>query len=261
MMRAIPKAGVDLIKTFETDVLRIYDDKQPKVILTANTKILGVLTGGYGHTDETLRWDTPVDQTKADAWFDRDSIVKVVNPIYRKCGAVIDQLTDNQYSALCSFVYNLGTGDPKKPEWTIWKRIRAKQFDQVPQEIAKFVNWDGKKSLGLVRRRAAEQVLWSTDEPGTEDNNPPSASTRVDPTPPTPADPVPPSRSVTLITSIAGTITAGPPLINQAMQSIQPYSDSSDVAKHILGTLATIGAVLAIAGIALTFLLKRTLRN
>lgn len=260
-MKDIPQAGKDLIKGFETDVLRVYDDRQPKVILTANTPILGVLTGGYGHTDPTLKWDTPVDQPKADMWFEQDSLSKVTAPLYRKIGDIVDELTDNQYSALCSFVYNLGTGNPQKPEWSIWKIIRAKQFDQVPQQLAKFVNWDGQKSLGLVKRRAAEQVLWSTNEPGTQDVDPPSTVTRQDPTPPTPADPVPVSKSATIITGVAGAVAAGPPLVNQAIQAVQPYADSSDMVKHILGILATLGAVLAVTGIAFAFMMKRNSRN
>ena len=260
-MRSIPPAGIKLIKEFEKDVLRIYDDQQPQVILTADTKILGTLTGGYGHTDPYLRWDTPVTQEQADTWFQQDALHKVIDPIYKKIDGVIDQLTDNQYSALCAFVYNLGTGDPRRPEWTIWKRIRSKQFDQVPQEMAKFVNVNGQKSLGLVRRRAAEQILWSTDEPGTVDSDLPSAITSVQPTPPTPADPIPAGKSATIITSVVTAVTAGPPLINQSIQAIQPYADSSDQVKRILGALAMVGAVLTLVGIGLVYLQKRLSRN
>lgn len=260
-MRDIPQSGVDLIKSNETDVLRVYDDRQPTVVLTADTKILGKLTGGYGHTGPDVIIGMEVTQAMADTWFKEDSLTKVVTPIYKKLGSIVEQLTDNQYGALCDFVYNLGTGNPLAPEWTIWKRLKAKEFDQVPQEMAKFVNWNGQKSIGLVKRRAAEQVLWSTDEPGTQAYTPPSSVTRDDPTPPTPADPVPPHRSAAFITGIAGCITAGPPMVNQAIQAIQPYSDQSDAIKHVLGTLAMIGGGLALASLGATYLIKRMARN
>lgn len=47
--------------------------------------------------------------------------------------------------------------------------VRARQFDQVPGELIKFVNAGGKKLQGLVNRRTDEIRVWSTDEPGSED--------------------------------------------------------------------------------------------
>lgn len=260
--RAVPVNGSNLIKLYETCVLRVYDDKQPHVIITDASQVKGVLTGGYGHTGPDVKIGMTVDQTLADSWFDSDLYEKVILPIYKKLPVkVIGDLTDNQYGALASFVFNLGTGDPRKPEWTIWKMLRAEQFDQVPLQFAKFVNWDGQKSLGLVRRRNAEIELWSTAEPGSADTNPPSSVTRTSPTPPTAGDPVPPQRSATIITGIAGAVAAGPPLINQAMAAIQPYSDSSDFGKHMLGILATAGAVLAVAAIGFELWQKHLHRN
>ena len=54
--------GIDLIKSYEKLFLRAYDDFQPKVTLTANTKILGTLTIGYGSTGKWIKYDTVITE-------------------------------------------------------------------------------------------------------------------------------------------------------------------------------------------------------
>lgn len=256
-MRAVPRVASDFIKSREHCLLRVYDDKQPSKILMPGDPVEGVLTAGYGHT-EGLIAGMYITQSMADRWLADDLIHDAAAPLCGKIGDDIAQLlTENQYSALLSFVFNLGVGSSTKPEWTIWKRLRAKQFDQVPLEMAKFVNWDGQKSEGLVARRAAEVKLWSTDEPGSQPVTPPSTVTRREATPPTPSDPVPASKSGTVIASAATAAAAVPVAIQQAIAIVQPYAEQSHIAAKIVVGLALASALLAVVVVVLTMLKKR----
>jgi lysozyme len=260
-MRPIPKEAEAFIKKHERLVLRVYDDKHPKRILQPGDEVEGVLTAGWGHTGG-LEIGQKVTRAQAQAWFDSDVPDKAIRPLYAKLGAeLIDELTDGQYGALISFVFNLGTGDPRKREWTIWKRLRARQFDQVPVEMMKFVNWDGKKSQGLVKRRTAEVALWSSNEPGSEPSNPPSSVTRREATPPTPADPTPPQKSATLITSALGVTATVPVAAKQVTDAIEPYKDSSPLVGNMIAIVATIAALAAVIVLALTWINKRKARS
>jgi lysozyme len=156
---------------------------------------------------------------------------------------VILDLTENQYAALLSFVHNLGAN----PKWTIWKRLNARQFDQVPLEMMKFVNAGGKKVQGLVNRRADEVKLWSLGEPGSTAEPVPSSVTRSSPTPPTVADPKPLAKQ--------GTIWAGAGVaVGGAMEGarnvqgiIAPQAAHSEWLMKVMGfvsILIVIGGVL-----------------
>lgn len=241
-MRPIPQTAVDFVAAHEGFRAKAYRD------------VADVWTIGYGHAGATEGQTI----TKAEA---RDLLLSDLQTartrLYARIGAVVEDLTDNQYAALLSFVFNLGAG----ATWTIWKRLKARQFDQVPLEMMKFVNAGGKKVQGLVNRRADEVKLWSLGEPGSTVAHVPSTVTRATPTPPTPADPVSPSRSAAIITSAAAAVTAAPPMVNQVIAAVQPYAAHSEVVQRMLGGLAVIGAVLAIAGLALMWSHKRRARS
>ena len=67
-------------------------------------------------------------------------------------------LTDNQFAALTSFTFNLGTGSLKTS--TLRKKLNRGDYDAVPSELARWVKAQGKTLKGLVRRRAAEGELF-----------------------------------------------------------------------------------------------------
>jgi lysozyme len=271
-MRSIPPAAFDLVKEQETPILWVYDDavgayhkdRTPREVVDGDV-IHGVLTAGTGHTGTDVVPGMTVTQEMNDAWL-YDDLEDAARKITAKIGqAVVDMLTENQWVALLDFVLNLGTGRPDRPEWTIWKRLRDKHFDQVPLEMVKFVNAevDGvmKKLPDLVKRRNAEVEIWSTDEPGTRDVQMPSSVTRAIVTPPTPSDPVPMSKSKALLLGAAGSIAGAPPMINQVSQSIQPYAHHSEYVQKVLAILATLAALCAAAGLAYMWLSKRQARN
>ncbi len=68
-------------------------------------------------------------------------------------------LTQQQFDALVSFTFNEGVGAFEGS--TLLKKLNAKQYDAVPNELAKWNNASGKVFEGLVRRREAEALLFS----------------------------------------------------------------------------------------------------
>lgn len=145
MTRAINAAGLALIKEYEGLKLHAYLDGA------------GVITIGYGHTAGVKIGDV-CSQQDADNWLAQDlngaegavsRLVKVV-------------LTDNQFSALVSFTFNMGAG--RLAGSTLLKKLNGGNYRAVPRELAKWCNVDGHASAGLARRRAAEGALWSINE-------------------------------------------------------------------------------------------------
>lgn len=255
-MRAIPDIAVAFVKKHEGLVLRVYDDARPKLELRPGDEPEGVLTAGYGHTGAELHPGLIVTQEKADAWFLAD-LDAAARQLAARIGAVVDALTEHQYAALLSFVFNVGA----EPRWTIWKVLKRRRFDQVPLELMKFVNARGRKLMGLVARRAAEVALWSTAEPGSDDIRLTSAALRREVTPPTPADPTPPARSATLLASAATAVAAAPAGIKEGIAVVEPYAAKSPVVGKIVGGMATMAAILALLVFALSWLKKQELRR
>ena len=67
-------------------------------------------------------------------------------------------LTDNQFSALVSFTYNVGIGQFKRS--TLLKKINKEDFKGAANEFQKWVFVKGEKSNGLMNRRNAEKELF-----------------------------------------------------------------------------------------------------
>jgi lysozyme len=243
-MRPIPDAAADLVARWEGLRLDAYPDPATGA---------APWTIGYGHTAGVKKGQR-ITSERAMALLNAD-LMDAARAIQSKLGELVTHdLTDNQYAALLSFVFNLGAGDPRKPEWTIWKRLRARQYDQIPGEIIKFVNANGKKLQGLVNRRTDEIRLWSKDEPGSDDVHLTSATTRQIATPPTPADPTPAGKSATVWAAITAPfvliidwikemLTQAPDFVQAALQAVNPFAAKSELAGAIANGLGALGAV------------------
>lgn len=257
-MRPIPSFMRAFLRKEERDVLRVYDDKRPKLILKPGSTVLGKLTAGTGHTGDDLHIGLDVTQAMSDKWLTDDLIHKAALPLARKIGAVVNDLTEHQYGALLSFVFNLGTGDPKKKEWTIWKKLRARQFKQIPAELVRFINWQGEPSPGLVRRRQAEVALWLTNPAGSAVAHVPSSVTRREQTPPSPTDTKPllqsKSFNVQGLAAINGSLSTGTAVIRE---QVEPYSYMSAALGKLLVVLIVLTVISSVVGLYLTWMKKR----
>lgn len=237
-MRAIPDTAVELVLRWEGVKLVAYQD------------IVNVWTIGAGHTGPDVVPGLRITQAQARALL-KDDLKIAATRLHARIGDVVEELSENQYAALLSFVFNLGAN----PSWTIWKVLKARQFDQVPAQIIRFVNAGGKRVQGLVNRRTAEVALWNAVEHHEEPL--PSSVTRSIETPPTPIDSKPLVQSKSFMTAGATTIAAGSAAVAQVTQTLQPFSYNSELVGRVVSTLAVIGAALALATLIFVWLKKK----
>ena len=67
-------------------------------------------------------------------------------------------LTENQFGALVSFTYNVGSGNLKAS--TLRQKLNRGDYAGAADEFPKWRRAGGKILRGLVRRRAAERALF-----------------------------------------------------------------------------------------------------
>lgn len=124
--------------------------------LTAYRCPSGVLTIGYGHTGADVTPGKRISQAEADRLFDDDirKFAALVTPVFAGV-----QLTGNQFDALVSLSYNIGSLPSKAP--TLVRLVKVNPYDPaIRAEFMKHVNARVNGVLkplpGLVRRRTAE---------------------------------------------------------------------------------------------------------
>lgn len=185
-MRPLNDAAEGLIKGFEELRLIAYDDAQPNAVLRPGAKILGTLTIGWGHTGKDVFIGQTITEAQAEALFLQD-IADTLQVVEK---AVKVPVTNNQFGALASFAFNVG--DAAFLASTLLKRLNTPDFAAIPGELAKWIKTTvgGVKvtSKGLIRRRAAEVNLWSSEaspdvftdrERGNQVAEPPAAKPKV----------------------------------------------------------------------------------
>lgn len=135
--------GINLIKRFEGLRLEAYRDS------------VGIPTIGYGHTHGVKMGDV-ITGAQADAFLREDLQVAelTINTNVKV------KLTQSQFDALASFVFNLGSGNFVKS--TLLKKLNTGDYAGAADEFGKWVNAGGKKLPGLVKRRAAEREEFLT---------------------------------------------------------------------------------------------------
>ena len=137
----ISKEGIALIKRFEGCELKAYQDS------------VGVWTIGYGHTKDVKKGNE-INQDHAEFMLTEEL------PEYE--GYINDMvkvpLEQNQFDALCSWVYNLGPTNLQ--DSTMLKVLNEKKYEEVPQQIKRWNKAGGKVLDGLIRRREAEALLF-----------------------------------------------------------------------------------------------------
>lgn len=142
----INRAGLDLIKSFESLRLTAYRDP------------VGIWTIGYGHTGPDVYPGLEISKIEAEQLLADD--LRMSEESVRELVSV--SLNDNQFAALVSFAFNVGGGALKGS--TLRKKLNQKDYRGAAGEFSKWVygTIKGKKVLlpGLVRRRAQERNLF-----------------------------------------------------------------------------------------------------
>jgi len=144
----VSKTGIKLIKTFEG--LRLESYRCPA----------GVLTIGYGHTGNVLAKQKISEKLAED--FLKQDLIKFEKAVL---SYIKIDLNQNQFDALVSFSFNVGTGAFKNS--TLVKRINSGDNPNIvaAEELPKWNKGDGKVLQGLTRRRAAEVELFCSEAP------------------------------------------------------------------------------------------------
>ena len=138
--------GVDLICGFEGLRLKAYDDG------------VGVWTIGFGTTIypngiRVKKGDTCTEaQAKAYMAHDLKKFESAVN------NAVTVPINQNQFDALVSLAYNIGTGAFSKS--TLVKKLNAGDIRGAADQFDVWVNAGGKRMQGLANRRAKEKEVF-----------------------------------------------------------------------------------------------------
>lgn len=134
-------AGLDIIKRFEGLRLRAY-------LCPA-----GKWTIGYGHTGDVKRGDA-ITEHQADAILAVD-----VDTAERDVAELVKvELTDNEFSALVSFVFNFGRA--KFAASSLLRLLNEGRKAEAAAELPKWKHAAGRVTPGLVRRRLAERELF-----------------------------------------------------------------------------------------------------
>jgi lysozyme len=138
----ISKNGLDLIKHFEGCELEAY--KCPA----------GVWTIGYGHIKTAVEGMT-ITQHQAD-----EMLIEEMNEYegYINNSVRVD-LTQNQFDAMVSWVYNLGSGNLNAS--TLLKVLNSGDYAGVPEQMLRWNKAGGRVLEGLTRRRQAEADLFA----------------------------------------------------------------------------------------------------
>lgn len=133
--------GITLIKSFES--LRLEAYRCPA----------GIWTIGYGHTAGVRRGDR-IDERKAEQLLAED-LRQFEDVVNRECPGI----NQNQFDALVSFTFNVGTGNFLKS--TLLKCVKANPLNvNIRYEFSRWNKANGTVLSGLIRRRKAEADLY-----------------------------------------------------------------------------------------------------
>lgn len=139
--------GLDLIKKCEGLRLEAYQDS------------VGVWTIGWGHTGPEVRNGLKIPKGQAEGWLLEDC-EKAENCIKRNCKDVLDSMNESQFSALVSFVFNVGCTAFSRS--SMLKFLKKKDWRYAAMEFDRWVYAGKRKLPGLVTRRAMEKALFVT---------------------------------------------------------------------------------------------------
>ena len=144
----VSKNGLDIIKEFESFRAKPY--------LCPS----GIPTIGYGST----YYPDGKKVTLQDKEITEQKAFKILEFIANKdFGSNINKvvkvpLNQNQFDALVSFVYNIGSGNFEKS--TLLKKVNQSDFIGASLEFEKWNKANGKVLNGLTKRRLAEKELF-----------------------------------------------------------------------------------------------------
>lgn len=163
--RDISQATVDLVKSYEG----IPDGDPSTVNIDPYLDPVNIWTIGWGHAirygGQFLKGEA--DRAQMHALYpDGITLAQAEALLHADLidtgRDVLTMLTvpvnDNEFGALTSFAFNLGTGNLRSS--TLLKKLNANDRAGAADQFLRWVRADGKVLPGLVKRRAAERALF-----------------------------------------------------------------------------------------------------
>ena len=144
----ISENGLKLIKKFEGLSLKPY-------LCSAGIPTIGFGNTFYENMKKVTLQDETITEERADSLFNFLVTTNFVNVVNR---LVIVDINQNQFDALVSFVYNLGSGNFEKS--TLLKKVNQSDFIGASLEFEKWNRSSGKVLNGLTKRRLSEKELF-----------------------------------------------------------------------------------------------------
>lgn len=135
--------------------LRRWEGFRPTPYFCAGNK----RTIGYGHVLQNNEDYTTISLREAEALLRKD-VAKVEAALEKALKEV--ELTQSQWDALVSFVFNVGIGNFRKS--TLLKKLKQGDFKAAADEFLKWTKAEGKTVRGLQRRREAERQMFLSDK-------------------------------------------------------------------------------------------------
>lgn len=234
MARRTSDEGIALIKRWEGLRTTAYDDN--------GAAAGGTWTIGYGHTGPDVQPGLTITEAEAERLL-REDLAEAEAIVER---AVTVPLTDGQFAALVSFVFNVGAGRAGVKDGfvtlrsgrpsTMLTRLNAGDYAGALAEFPKWTRGPEGTHEGLANRRAAESGLFARG--GFV------ASSSVVPTPP-------PKPEIIATPEGAGVILTGTGIVlQQTAEQLAPYRDAwSGI--NVLWIALTVGGILLTAGAAI----------
>ncbi|AID17956.1 endolysin [Acinetobacter phage YMC11/12/R2315] len=138
--------GINLISTFEGTRLTAYDDG-------VGVWTIGIGTTVYPNGTKVKKGDTCTSE-QAKTYFKHD-LIKFENVVNE---SVKVPLSQNQFDALVSLTYNIGSGAFKNS--TLLKLLNNGDYQGAADQFPAWKKAGGRVLEGLVKRRAAERSLF-----------------------------------------------------------------------------------------------------
>lgn len=144
--RRVSPAGKERIRGFEKFVPRVY------------LCPVGRRTIGYGHALRPFEhFPGAITMAEGERLMDED-----LAPIEIYLNGVFPDLTQNEFDALASLIFNIGLGAFEKS--TLFARLKAGDAHGAASQFERWVYGGGKNLPGLVRRRAIERDVFLSPE-------------------------------------------------------------------------------------------------
>lgn len=141
-----------------TSATLAYITKHEGVRLTRYRDAVGYWTIGVGHLLKAGENLTRITQREAAALLRQDLQI-AAGALSRLVRVALSQ---NQFTALLSFTFNLGEGNLKKS--ALLRKLNASDYAGAADEFLKWNRAGGRVLRGLVKRRADERRLFLTPD-------------------------------------------------------------------------------------------------